>query len=89
MRRFTELLGFDVLGGFASFADAGFLWGSSWRLGVDSLEGTAELLRFCALGGCAGSAGAGFLGIFYDAALGQRGRRLFSMLRLGGSSVGL
>ena len=38
MRRFTELLGFDVLGGFASFADAGFLWGSSWRLGVDSLE---------------------------------------------------
>jgi hypothetical protein len=49
MRRFTELLGFDVLGGFASFADAGFL------------------------------------GIFYDAALGQRGRRLFSMLRLGGS----
>jgi len=83
MRRFTELLGFYALGGFASFADAGFLWGSSWRLGVDSLEGTAELLRFCALGGCAGSAGAGFLGIFCYEALGQRGGRLFSMLRLG------
>jgi chromosome condensin MukBEF MukE localization factor len=41
MRRFTELLGFYGLGGFVSFADAGFLWGSSWRLGVDSLEGTA------------------------------------------------
>jgi hypothetical protein len=51
MRRFTELLGFYALGGLASFADAGFLWGSSWRLGVDSLEGTAELLRFCAVGG--------------------------------------
>jgi hypothetical protein len=53
MRRFTELLGFYALGGFAGFADAGFLWGSSWRF-VNQQRWLLALLESASyLSGCA------------------------------------